>query len=787
MSTLQDQDLDRSFERLDRSEKYRAEEMGYGGTRQVAALTKKYLPELVANIKKDRATSRDKNLWRALRGLSDALAIRLITAGASVAGSDRLGCARNGHKSFQATALWISRQLAPKCQDQELQAKIGVWGIEMLLGLSGPAFELQHDDILVLNADLNDFMDEVYVRELRTNGLLSPMLEPPVPWTQVNKGGLPKDHWARPSLVSGHHHKVEAAVRYAISKGKMRRPLEALNHLQSPAWIINERLLAFMKWVRREPVERPAPGEIFWKWSAKDQWREWQQEEAWKADLVAADALVGHHFWTPLHFDFRGRITPIPHFNFQRADHIRALFLFADPEPIGENGLEWLKVHLAARADGVSWSIKPSKLNRAGRIAWVDANRPLLRKIGRAVLDGADPKSIWWALPEDDEPYQFLAACMELEEALDRPTYPTRLPLVFDASCSGLQHFSGMLRSDEGRKVNLTPETSGYQLAVTLKDGETIDAVVDPAGPNDFYGIVAAALWRKLYREVPALCDLMEGPLDRKIVKQAVMSYFYGVTRIGMSEQILEIIKKRNKKRKKFGEKEIPTRAHVFSFYEENGITYGRFEDKFKLYEVNGITYGRFEEKFLPYVLAERLYESIAENAPKAAAAMKFLQELVEIAAKHNKSIGCNTSLSWPLINAYYKPDTKRIEGRQLRRSFVIGDKDDVDLKDAKDAIAANFIHAADAAHLQLVALAARREGIPMMSIHDCYVTIAPRAGRLNEIARDQFIRLHRHNLLNDIREATRLNLPKTVQLPKPPPIGNGELEQVAQSFFFVS
>jgi len=147
-------------------------------------------------------------------------------------------------ETFQSTALWISRQIAPKCQDRELQAKIGVWGIEMLLDLSGPVFELRNDDFLVLNGELNDFMDEVYVRELVTNGLLSPIFERPVPWTQVNKGGLPSDHWARDgaSLISGHHRKAEAVVRKAIADGKMRRPLNALNYLQSPAYIINERL-----------------------------------------------------------------------------------------------------------------------------------------------------------------------------------------------------------------------------------------------------------------------------------------------------------------------------------------------------------------------------------------------------------------------------------------------------------------------------------------------------------------------------------------------------------------
>ena len=61
-------------------------------------------------------------------------------------------------------------------------------------------------------------------------------------------------------------------------------------------------------------------------------------------------------FWVPLNIDFRGRLYGIPHFNFSRADHIRGLFVFADGEPIGEDGLRWLKAHGAARADGNSWS-----------------------------------------------------------------------------------------------------------------------------------------------------------------------------------------------------------------------------------------------------------------------------------------------------------------------------------------------------------------------------------------------------------------------------------------------
>ena len=39
-----------------------------------------------------------------------------------------------------------------------------------------------------------------------------------------------------------------------------------------------------------------------------------------------------------------------------------------------------------------------------------------------------------------------------------------------------------------------------------------------------------------------------------------------------------------------------------------------------------------------------------------------------------------------------------------------------------------------------------------MVSVHDCFGTIAPHAGRLNEIIRDQLIDLHqRHNWLTNV------------------------------------
>ena len=53
-------------------------------------------------------------------------------------------------------------------------------------------------------------------------------------------------------------------------------------------------------------------------------------------------------FYFPHNLDFRGRVYPIaPHLHHMGHDICRGLLLFAKGEPIGPNGLYWLKVHLA--------------------------------------------------------------------------------------------------------------------------------------------------------------------------------------------------------------------------------------------------------------------------------------------------------------------------------------------------------------------------------------------------------------------------------------------------------
>ena len=736
--------LDHSVERLVNSQDYRARATGLGTTREAQAVVRQHWKPLADRIAIDRTLGRrDKTVWGALKGISDDdLALRLLVAGISVGGSDELGVDRDDQKTFRDTALWIGRNLCPR-HGAEMRLKVGAWGVGLLLEALPSFFALTAADVLFLTESVYDLMDGVLARAVKSNPFLTPLTEPPQPWTGVLTGGLPPGHWARVPLIREHHRSIEEAARKAIGTGRMQPALDAINTLQSVPFTINKPIFDFLY------LATPSASPL-------------SDLKVWEMDISTAAVLtLNERFWVPLTIDFRGRLYGIPHFNFSRADHVRGLFLFADGEPIGKDGLRWLKAHVAARADGNSWSLvkKPSNLDLDARIAWTDENLELLRKIGEAVLRRDDPATLDWVLRNDkgkflDDIYQLLAACVELVQALDGgPNFITRLPLTFDATCSGLQHLCGMTRDEDGgRYVNLVANgdlvATGGRIVID-DDLIVTDDLVATDDADDFYRRVAYRVWVIGTNQVRAL---MDGPFDRKIVKQPAMSYFYGSRAggftkdkkgrwhpYGMTEQVIEVLKERGKPTK--GAKE----------------------------------------------LAHAIYNEIEGMVPRAKAVRDFLEQLAKLCADNGKPLRWATPLGLPVLNEYHRPDDKDIEvrlnGRRKTTTLVIGDREGIRRTKAVNAVTANFVHSVDAAHLQFVALAAAKEGIGMVSVHDCFGCLASRAARFNQIILEQFVRLHeKHNLLNEVRESARRDLPKSIELPPLPEIGSLEIKAIPQS-----
>src|SRR5262249_51929496 len=195
------------------------------------------------------------------------------------------------------------------------------------------------------------------------------------------------------------------------------------------------------------------------------------------ADMQTAERYLWKTFYTSLSCDFRGRIVADPHFNYMRQDYVRGLFLFAEGKPIGKRGLYWLKVSTAnAFNEKREMTLKPFD----ERVAWTERYMDRIRDIAANPWSGLDSyidkreqprwKHAW--LNEAADPIQFVAHCIELVAALDEGEgYITHLPLPFDATNSGAQHYSLLARDRDGaRLTNLIYEGKVEDLYTDVKD-----------------------------------------------------------------------------------------------------------------------------------------------------------------------------------------------------------------------------------------------------------------------------------------------------------------------------
>jgi len=222
-----DHDLNRSAEHIACVEEARARSTGFGTTKQGRAIERQFHEQLAEIIAANREVPdrRERPVWRALKDIKiDDLTLRLLTAGITVCHGNDLGVDDDDQKNFRDIALWIARNLFPT-RDRELALKVGVWGINGLCKL--PIFELGDDDVLVLVLSdcLDALLDDVLLHAIKTNPLLAPSADPPQPWTQVRRGGLPSGH--------GHSLRLSAITirRLRMQPATQSAPVEC-----SPCW-----------------------------------------------------------------------------------------------------------------------------------------------------------------------------------------------------------------------------------------------------------------------------------------------------------------------------------------------------------------------------------------------------------------------------------------------------------------------------------------------------------------------------------------------------------------------
>ncbi|MCO5571198.1 hypothetical protein L7F22_024932 [Adiantum nelumboides] len=570
-----------------------------------------------------------------------------------------------------------------------------------------------------------------------------PMLVEPMKWTSYKNGGYMV---LRSHLMRTHGARSQQVTLSRTPKANLRRVFSALDVLGRTPWRINTGVLDVVEklWadgggvadlVERDDLELPKrpptkdEAELMsWRKEFFRRKRINRERHSQRCDIelklsVARKYKKESKFYYPHNVDFRGRAYPMhPYLNHLGSDLCRGLLEFGEGRPLGCVGLRWLKIHLA----NVFATGSVDKLSFEGRVGFVNDNIEDIMDSATRPVEGRR----WWLKAED--PFQCLAACMSLRDALecdDLENFVCYTPVHQDGSCNGLQHYAALGRDIGGAEsVNLfcceKPADVYTGIANRVRMTLENDAVQDSS-------VADAEHARALL-----------GHVDRKLVKQTVMTSVYGVTFVGARAQILNRLEEKRKDK---------DNSQLFSLSSYAAkVTLGAIGEIFK--EAKGI--------------------------------MSWLAECAKLIASKNEAVKWCSPLGLPIVQPYRRPGWKQV--RTSLQTFTLRNDNDqpVFVQRQKTAFPPNFVHSLDSAHMMLTALACGEAGLTFAGVHDSYWTHPSDVETMNQILREKFVELYNQPLLENLLESFQKNFPD-VQFPPLPDRGSLDLKEVLKSPYF--
>jgi DNA-directed RNA polymerase len=356
---------------------------------------------------------------------------------------------------------------------------------------------------------------------------------------------------------------------------------------------------------------------------------------------------------------------------------------------------------------------------------------------------------------EIDKPWQFLAFCFEWAGFVSHgESFVSKLPVAMDGSCSGIQHFSAMLRDEVGGgAVNLVPQelpADVYQL-VANKVMEQVEHDLLHGTEDELKHTEAGVAYVKQGTKAIA-AQWKDFGITRKVTKRSVMTLAYGSKEYGFKEQLMEDILRPAKQ----ANKPFP--------FQGDGYQAAQY-------------------------MAKAIWVSVNKVLVKAGEAMKWLQGAASLAASEELPVRWSTAVGFPVMQAYADLEKRKVKtaiNGKLVYLTMYQDKDNLDRRKQSSGIAPNFVHSCDAAHMMLTVTRAKQAGIDNFAmIHDSFGTTAGDVEQLYHTVREGFVEMYgevdviesfRDEILQQLSEKNR---EKLEALPKR---GNLDLSDVVNS-----
>lgn len=591
-----------------------------------------------------------------------------------------------------------------------------------------------------------------------------PMVVPPLDWSidTLNSGSYLTHNVTPYPLVKASKRPYRRILREATESGQLDVVLSSINTLQRTRWAVNVRVLDAIEDVYLRNIEcgklpradklQPDPPPAHLEGRDKDdpdvkEYRAYcfrihehnrriigKRVMASRAFQLARKFSAYDAIYFPYDLDSRGRAYPKPSgLNPQGPDYVKGLLQFATPKTLGSAGLFWLGVHGAN-----CWG--KDKLLIHERAQWAVDHLDLARRVA-----GDPGANLEWT--KADNPAQFLAWCMEWAEAhaLDEPeTYQSRLHVDLDATCSGLQHFSAMLRDAVGGfHVNMTPNDVRQDVYGAVAE-EAIRLInLDLGGPD--HGMAQA--W-------------LTFGMTRKVTKRPVMVKPYAGTRSSANQYVTEAV-------------DEALRGGVAMPVPKDDIW------TFKMYG------------------AGKVWDAIPAVVVAADGAMKWLMDVTKLVGKsqpEERRIEWTTPVGLPVHQYKFDTTSRRVStffDGKIIQPRITEDLDQLDPRKMATSVAPSFVHSLDAAHLQLTVYRAHEEGITDFAVvHDSFGVHAAEVARFSRIIREAFVEMYEnHDVLEEFLEAATPLISEELQaeIPAIPERGDLDLQEVLANPFFFS
>jgi len=575
----------------------------------------------------------------------------------------------------------------------------------------------------------------------------------------------PKD-WSNEALIGGGYYTEnvqpyrlikDARIKYLseLENRDMQHILDPVNELQRTAWRVNPVMVEVLDKVfsrslpvpglpTADPLEIPEPpqgidvDEDIAKQYKKDCYvvHDTNRRMVSKRIAVLRTISMANRFakyeeiYFPHDVDSRGRTYPkVPFLNPQGTDYVKSLLEFAEGKPIETPEHEGYLAVAVANAWG------QDKLPLMERAAWVEDNEVMLQEVAHDPLN-----DLRWT--ESEDPFMALRGALEWAGLCEYGYgYVSHMPVHFDATCSGLQHFSALLKDEEGGfHVNLT----GHETR------------------QDIYKAVAEKAEESLKLEANT-CDYsriaLEIGITRGLCKRPVMIVPYAGTFSSCMDYVFEYYKDLVE-----GGEQLPVDLDVI------------------------------RSKVSPMV-AKHVWHAISSTVIAARSAMDWITATARVASKGTVSpIQWTTPDGFVVQQAKYEEKTRRVEtylDGKMSKLSVVEKTNKLDSRKMAQSLSPNYIHSMDACHMRMAINRAEGMGMSFAMIHDSFgVHAADMPVFAEECIKPAFVEMYedgqnlerfRQELMVNVSEENR---GKVKPLPE---AGNLDIHEVLDSQFFFS